>query len=128
MPFEENAELTRIPLLEEQLVIDKRVVETEKVRLTKTVEEFPQQLDVPLAVQTFHIERIRLDRPLDSLPEVRQEGATTIYPVVEEQLVVTKRLVLVEEVRVTLRTEEHHDTRTVTLHREKLVVEREPLR
>ena len=48
----------------------------------------------------------------------------TIYPVVQERLLVSKELVLVEEVRVTQRDTEVVDTRVVTLHREQVDVER----
>ena len=116
-----------IPLIEERLVVTKRTVETGRVRLVKTVQEYEEQMDEPLAVRTFDIERRVLNEPVETAPAVRQEGDTTIYPVVEEQMVLTKRLVLKEELRVTLRDTERIDTQVVTLRREHLTVEREDL-
>ncbi len=113
-----------IPVMEETLSVAKRVVETGKVVLRKSVEEREQALDVPLAVRTYEVERVALDRVVKGLPETRQEGATTVYPVVEERLVVLKELVLVEEIRVTERESERRDTRTVALKREHVEVER----
>ena len=113
-----------IPLIEEHLILEKRIVETGKVRLHKTVETFVEQLDEPLAVRTYDIERVVLNRVIDAPPEVRQEGETTIYPLVEEHLVLTRQLVLKEEVRVTRRVTERRDQQVVTLHRDHLVVER----
>ena len=115
---------TVIPIVEETLSVGKRVVETGKIRLHKTVQEYQEQLDEPLAVRTFDIERVVFNRPIDSAPDVRHEGATTIYPVVEEQLVLTKQLILREEIRVTQRDSERRDDQIVTLHREHVVMER----
>lgn len=114
-----------IPLIEEQLLVGKRTVETGEVRLIKTVQEFEAKLDEPLAIRTYDIERIALNQPVESAPGIRHEGDTTIYPVVEEQLVLTKKLILKEEIHVTQRDTERRDTQSVTLQREHLVVERE---
>ena len=116
-----------IPLIEEQLVVGKQTVQTAKVRLQKTVQLYEEALNEPLAVRTYDIERIVLNRPVDTAPAVREEGLTTIYPLVEEQLVLTKQLILKEEVRVTRRDTERRDTQVVSLRREHLLVEREPL-
>ena len=116
-----------IPIVEEHLEVGKRTVTTGKVRLQKTVHEFEAALDEPLAVRTYDIERIVLNQQVDAPPAVRYEGDTTIYPLVEERLILTKQLVLKEEVRVTKRDTERRDTQVVTLRREHLVVEREPV-
>lgn len=121
----ELGDTVTIPLIEEQLVLEKRVVETGKVRLHKTVQEFEQQLDEPLAVNTFDIERVILNQVVESAPDIRQEGDTTIYPLVEERLVLSRQLVLKEEVRVTRRLSERRDTQVVTLRRDHLTVERQ---
>lgn len=121
-----GGEPVRIPVIEEQLEVGKRTVVTGTVLLEKQIQEYHEALDVPLAVRTFDIERIVLNQPIQSAPEVRQEGDTTIYPLVEEQLVLTTQLVLREEVRVTRRETERRDTRTVTLKRESLTVTRKP--
>ncbi len=118
-----TAELV-IPIVEEQLRVARRTVETGKVTLRKTVQEFETHLNELLAVRAFDVERVVVNRAVDSAPEIRQEGATTIYPIVEEQLILTKQLVLKEELRVTQRDSERHDTRPVTLRRELIDVER----
>ena len=116
-----------IPLIEERLHVGKQTVETGKVRLVKSVDEYHETLNEPLAIRTFDIERVAFNQPVESAPAVRHEGDTTVYPVVEEQLVLTKRLVLKEEIRVTQRDTERRDTQVVTLRREHLTVERETL-
>jgi stress response protein YsnF len=43
------------------------------------------------------------------MPPIREEGDTTVMPVVEEVVVVERRLVLKEEIRIRrVRTTEHH--------------------
>ena len=116
-----------IPIAEEQLHVGKEVIETGKVRLRKTVQEYETALDEMLAIRSYDVERIVLNQPVESAPATRQEGDTTIYSLVEEQLVLTRQLVLKEELRVTRRDTERHDTQSVTLRREVLEIEREPL-
>ncbi len=113
-----------IPVIEEQLQISKRTVVTGTVRLDKHVGIYEEALDVPLAVRSFDVERIVLNQPVETAPPVRQEGDTTVYPLVEEQLVLTKQLILREELRVTRRDTERRDTRTVHLQRESIEVTR----
>ena len=126
-PASSSRDSTVIPLVEEQLVVGRRTVETGKVRLQKTVQEYDETLNEPLAVRTYDIERVVLNQPVDAPPPVRQEGDVTIYPLVEEQLILTKQLIVREEVRVTRRDTVRTDTQVVTLKREHLVVEREAL-
>ncbi len=116
-----------IPLIEERLLVTKRTVTTGTVRLLKSVQTYQEALDEPLAVRTFDIDRVVLNQVVENLPSVRQEGDTTVYPVVEERMVLTKQLVLREEVRVTKRETEKRDTQVVTLRREHFSVEREPV-
>ena len=117
-----------VPVVEERLLVGKRLVETGKVRLRKTVQEYDTSLDETLAVRTYDVERVVLNQPIESVPGVRLDGETTVYPIVEEQLIVTRQLVLKEELRITRRDTERQDTRSVTLRREMIEVEREPTR
>lgn len=115
---------TIIPVVEERLTVEKRIVPTGTIRLRKTVQEYTEALDETLAIRTFDVERRVLNQPVDVAPPVRQEGNTTVYSLVEEQMVLTKQLVLREEVRVVQRDTERRDTQTVTLHKEHLSIER----
>ncbi|HET8524313.1 MAG TPA: YsnF/AvaK domain-containing protein [Thermomicrobiales bacterium] len=102
-------------LHEEVLEPVRREVERGVVRIHKRVETAPSTINVEAAHEEVQIERVPVNRPVDSAPEPRQEGDTLIIPVVEEVLVVEKRLVVKEEVRVTRRrvTEEVPITDTV---------------
>lgn len=122
-----NESPTVVPLIEEQLDVSKRTVATGTVRLEKTVETYDVAVDEPLAVSTWSVERLPMHVQVDAPPAVRQEGNTTIYPLLEEQLLLTKQLILIEEIHVKRNDFERKDTQTVTLRREQVTVDREPL-
>ena len=124
-PKEATKQSMVVPVIEERIEIGKRTTTTGTINLRKVVQEYQEQLNEPLAVRTFDVERIILNQPVDIAPPVRQEGAITIYSLVEEQMVLTKQLVLKEELRVTQRNTERLDTQVVTLKREHLIVERQ---
>ena len=121
----ESGETMVLPLIEEQLQVSKQTNTTGHVRLQKSVGAYDVQLDESLAVSTVEVERVPLGHIVEIPPGVRQEGDTLIYPILEERLVLTKELVLVEEVRVTQLRSERRDTRVVTLRRERMDVQRE---
>ena len=114
-----------VPVVEETAVVYKERVVTEKVRLHKRVHEDEEVLDVPVQAEDIEVERVPVDRWIDGPVAVRREGDTTVYPVVEEVVVVEKRLRLVEEVRVTRRRATRHAREQVVLRREEIVVERD---
>ena len=114
-----------VPVVEETAVVYKERVVTDRVRLHKRVHEDQKVLDIPVQTEAIEVERVPVDRWIDEPVPVCREGDTTIYPVVEEVLVVEKRLRLVEEVRVTQRRVTRHVREQVALRRDEIVVERE---
>ena len=124
--LEQAGEDVTIPVIAEDLTVDKRVVETGRVRVSKVVRAEEQTFDVPVMREDVHVERVRLDKIVDAAPEVRQEGDTMIIPLLEEVVVVEKRLMLREEVRVTRRRREVQEPHTVTVREEDVKVERLP--
>ena len=119
-----TAESIVIPVIAEQLQVTKQVIETGQVRLVKTVEEHPQTVSTPLIREEFDIERVPMERYVTEAPTLRVEGDTMIYPVLREVVVVEKRLMLVEEIRVRKRQVETVDQQTVNLRQEVITVER----
>lgn len=115
-----------IPALEEQLVVTSQPVETGRIRIHKTVDETEAVVDEPLLEDNWDIERVPVNRilPDGRVPEPRHEGDTLVLPVLEEVLVVEKRLILREEMRVTRRRTERHDPQTHRVRSEHLEVER----
>jgi uncharacterized protein (TIGR02271 family) len=118
-----TAETTVIPRVEERLRVGKRRVETGKVTVHKTVHEHQETVDQPLVAESVEVERVPINRYIEQPVGIRQEGDVTIVPVLEEVLVVDKKLLLKEEVRITRRRTERHDPRTVVLRREEIEVD-----
>ena len=116
---------TVVPVIDETAVVYKERVVTDRVRLHKQVHEEQEVLDIPVQTESLEVERVPVGRWIEAPTAIRQEGDTTIYPVVEEVLVVEKRLRLVEEVRVTQRRATRHVREQVALRREEILVERE---
>jgi uncharacterized protein (TIGR02271 family) len=118
-------QMLRIPVIQEELQIGRRVIDTGRgVRLRKTVTEEALRIDELLRRQDLQIEHIPLNSWVDGAPpEQRQEGATLIVPVLEEVLVVEKRLRLKEEIRITARSTLHSATEHVVVREEHLLVE-----
>lgn len=111
-----------VPLAEEQLTVEKRTVETGRVRVHKTVHERSQPVDQPLYADQVEVERVRLDQVIDSPPGVRCEGDVIIVPLVEEVLV--KQIVLREEIWIRRRRREISPPEAQTLRYEQAHVER----
>ena len=116
-----------IPLVEEKLSVAKRVVPTARVRISTVVDERQEWVREDLRREEATVERVPVGREVTEVPEVRQEGDVLIVPVVEEVLVVEKRLVLKEElhIRKTHSTERFEEP--VVLRATRAVVERDRL-
>lgn len=127
VPVTENTaagNVTLIPVIEEQLQVEKRVVETGRLLVSKTVLEEEKTVDVPLITEALSVERVPINQYVDTPPAVRYDGDTTVFPVLKEVLVTEKRLLLVEEVRITRQRTTANDTQRVMLRREEVTVQR----
>jgi stress response protein YsnF len=77
--------------------------------------------------EKIEIEQVTIGRPIDAIPPIREEGDTTVIPVVEEIVVVERRLVPKEELLLRrVRTTQRH-RETVTLREKQAVIERTDL-
>lgn len=121
---ETAAETIVVPLIEEQLVVSKRTLETGTVRLHKRTEERIETIEVPLERVQWHVEHVPFHQVVAEAPAIRQEGETTIYPVVEERVTVLRELVLIEEVRVTRTATTTIEVSEHLLRREQITEER----
>ena len=120
-------ESVTLPLVEETARIEKRVVETGRVRVSTRTETVDQVLRERLHSDTVEVTRVPVDRVLSEgevPPVLREQNGVTIIPVLEEILVVEKRLVLKEEVHVRRTTADEDVEVPVTLRRQRAVVER----
>jgi uncharacterized protein (TIGR02271 family) len=115
---------TRLPLFEETARVETRDVPGERVRLHTFVRERDERIDAALRDEDVSVERVPVNRVVATAPAVREEGDTLIVPVIEEQLVIEKRLVLKEIVRVTRHARTRTEQHTVRLRAEEVRIER----
>src|SRR6476661_6041401 len=87
-----------IPVLQEQVTVGKRLVETGKVHISKKVTEDQTTVSIPLMQEAYDVERVPVNQVVDTPPPaLRYEGETAIIPVLREVLVVQKRYEITEE-------------------------------
>jgi uncharacterized protein (TIGR02271 family) len=92
-----------VPVMVEELDVQRRRVETGRVRIHKTVHEHEELVDEPLFQEEVVIERVPINRVVEEAIPIRYEGDTMIVSLLEEVPVIEKRLVLKEELRITKR-------------------------
>ena len=115
-----------VPLLAEELTVTKKKVDTGHVRVNTVTREHEELVDELLAHEKVEVERIAVGKPIESAPPVREEGDMIVIPVVEEILIVERRLILKEEVHIRrVRGTERHQERVI-LRKQEAVIARIP--
>ena len=113
-----------VPVVEEELKVERRQYETSRVRVQKAVYEQEVLIDEPAWHEEVNVERIPKDRVVDGPIPERRVGDTIVISLVEEELVVRKQFVLKEEVHIHTRRVEGRTNKKVVLQREEATVER----
>lgn len=116
-----------IQVVEETARIEKQMVETGRVRVRTRTETTEEMLRETLRSDVVGVTRVPIDRVIaegEVAPIPRTEDGVTIIPVLEEVLVVEKRLVLKEEVHICQTSSGEAVELPVTLRRQHAVVER----
>jgi stress response protein YsnF len=116
-----------IPLTAEELRVEKRSVVTGRVRVKTIVDSFEQIVKESLKTERLETTRVEIGKEIEAVPLVRTEGDTTIIPVVEEVLIVEKRLFLKEEIHVRRVISNEPVEAPVTLRKQRAVVERDDI-
>jgi stress response protein YsnF len=109
---------------EESARVDVVEKDREVVRVRVSPRERLQTVTAELQQQRVVVERVPRNEVVDAPPATRREGSTLIIPVLEERLVVERRLVLVEELHLSTRVDTHVESRIVPVRVEEVVVER----
>jgi stress response protein YsnF len=121
---------TVLPLAEETVSVERRLVETGRVRVSLRTEV--EQREV---AETLHSESVEVEHvPVNPHPRRGGGGAAApprrrwrwIIPVVEEVLVVERRLVLREELHLHVRRTAEHFRQTVPLRRQEVAIDATP--
>jgi uncharacterized protein (TIGR02271 family) len=118
-----SADQNVVPVLAEELVVEKKRVRTGAVRVNRHVVEHDETIELPLLKEHLDVRRVVIDREVDGPLPFRREGDTTVIPIVEEVLVVEKRFRLKEEIYIsrTVREEVHREQ--VTVQRQEAEIE-----
>jgi uncharacterized protein (TIGR02271 family) len=119
-----------IPIVEENIRVGKREVEAGGVRVQTHVEERPVNQQVTVRDETVEVERVPVDRPVDT-STLRNPDEAFIPVSVEvreqdEQVVVDKQARVVEEVVINKDVEERVETVQDTVRRTDVDVEQLP--
>ena len=115
-----------IKLVEEQAVVSKLAVPGDTIRVRTEIDTADETVSLDVRRENYVVDRVPHNKVVTSIPEIRREDGLTIIPVLEERAVVVKQLVLVEEIHI--REDHRVETveETVTLRKQRAVVEREP--
>jgi uncharacterized protein (TIGR02271 family) len=123
MMREDNGTIV-VPLLAEDVSIAKQSCTTGCVEVSIVTRQREHLVDEVLACESVEIERVPVGQIVERAPQVREEGDTLIIPVMEEVLVLERRLILKEEVRVRrVRTTRKHQE-CVQLRRQEATITR----
>lgn len=120
-----QSERTVIPAIEETVEVGKRTTTTGALRVARKSRQHQVHVNEPLEQEEVDVERVPVNRIVTTAPPVRQEGDTTIIPVLEEQVIVEKRLLLREELHVTKRRKQSRFVADIPAHYDEVVVERD---
>jgi uncharacterized protein (TIGR02271 family) len=118
----EDAEET-LELREEQLVAHKELRELGAIEISTEIEEVPGRLEVDAYREEVIVEYEPVGQVVSEREEPSESDGVLIVPVYEEQLVVVKRLVLRERMRIRRVGTTERQLFQDTLRREHLVVE-----
>ena len=112
-----------IPVVREFVHINKRTVETGRVVVHKTTVERDETVEAMLLREDLQVERVPVGRVVAEAPAPRREGDLLVVPILEEVLVVEKRLMLKEELHIRTLRSEQAVTETVRLREEQVTVD-----
>lgn len=114
-----------IPVVAEELDIEIHRVVRGTVHVNKRVETHEEVVHIPAVTEEVVVERLPVNTVVEGdPPRIHEEGDVLVIPVLEEVVVLEKRLMLREVVRVTRRKVATSTSETVALRREVVDVER----
>ena len=114
-------EMTRVPIIEEQVVVEKIEAVTDRIRVSTTVDTREVLVEDTVSRGNLTFERMTMNREVSEAPPPREEGDLLVISVVEERLV--KRLFVVEEVRIRQTTTNEAVSLPTTLRSMRATVE-----
>jgi uncharacterized protein (TIGR02271 family) len=89
-----------VPLHAEEISVATQKSTTGRVRVSTRTREQEELVDQTLWNEQVTVERVPVGKIVTEMPRMRKDGETIIVPIVDEVLVVQRRLILKEEVRI----------------------------
>lgn len=117
---------TVLPVSEETLHVEKSEREVGRVRVSVTTETIDEVIEETLRTRSAQVERVAVGREVSDVPKIREENGILFIPVVEEILVVEKRLYLKEEIQLRFSDREETVRHPVQRRVQHPVIERVP--
>jgi stress response protein YsnF len=114
-----DAERRVVEVVREEARVGKEVKETGSVVVHVVPRVETERVAVERAEEQVDVERVVVNRIVEKAEGPRQEGDVLVIPVYEEVVVVEKKLMLREELRVVRRREVKQEVREVELRREE---------
>ena len=114
----------QIQVLEESISIGKRIVKGDTVSVSTQTHAVEEIAEVTMRHTVVDIERIAINRIVEKAAEIRTEGDVTVIPVMEEQFVIVKQLLLKEEIHIRKRTKAETVRQPVELLRQHVKIRR----
>jgi uncharacterized protein (TIGR02271 family) len=115
-----------VRLHEEALDVSRETLTTGRVRVetvTSTRDEFVNEM---VTTHEAQVERVPIGKFIDAAPPIHEDGDVTVIPLIEEVLVIERRLFLREEIRIRRFATTKLHQETVALRRQEAVIQREP--
>lgn len=111
-----------VPVVQEQLHLTKEKHETGRIVVRIVPQVRTEHIHMPLAEEHVQVDRIPVNRFVTTAQPIREEGDTTIIPVYDEVLVVERRLLLREEVRIRRQRITRAEERDIRLRTEEVQI------
>jgi len=113
-------------LLVEELSVDKQRIETGRLRVRRVTQERSENVEIDVEHVEAEFERVPVGRFVDERPVMRETEDMIVIPVVEEVVVVERRLMLKEEIHVRKTRRVERRSEQVTLRSQDAEVLRLP--
>jgi uncharacterized protein (TIGR02271 family) len=113
-----------LPVVEEEVIVRRERRRTGIVAVETGATEAVQHVAVPLIREVVDIQRVPVGREIEAAPGLEEREDRVIIPVVEEEVIVRKRLVLREEIHLIKRRSEEIHEADVPLRKDEVRIER----
>jgi stress response protein YsnF len=124
--FNSEADRLTAVLHAEEISVSRQQSEGDTYRVSTITRERERPVDEELHHQRVEIRRVPISQPVSAMPPVREEGDTTIMSVVEEVVVIERRLMLKEEIHIRrVHVTEHHQETVIVREQEAVITRTE---